>query len=259
MSNNDRTGASAQSFSHAYIIRVTGDGLSSPVVVSLISEMLCDAEENRPCCVCTHCDKVKRGIHPDVTVISRQDGKKDIQVDQIREVVFGAYLAPNEADRRVIVITEAETMNSGAQNALLKLLEEPPRHIALLLLTENHGDLLPTVRSRCRFIDAGGEALVASGEIKALASRYIELAFTGGEKLLELSFELEQTEKRDFELLLVEIRSLAAQRLRVGLETHADTSALKRAREIISITTNAEEYLTRNISLLHIAAMMCVL
>ena len=258
MSSNDLSIAQAPSFTHAHIIRADGEALPSPFVIDLLSSMLCSALENRPCGVCVHCDKIRRGIHPDVTVISRLDGKKEIQVDQIREVVFGASFAPNEAERRVIVINHADEMNANAQNALLKLLEEPPRHIALLLITDSPGGLLPTVRSRCRVLDAGGESEVVPEDIKALAARYVELAFCGGEALLELSFELEQVEKSDFALLLTEIRALAAAKQRHALINNADMAELKRMREIIDITTKADAYLIRNISLLHIASMMCV-
>ena len=78
---------------------------------------------------------------------SKGNLKRDITVDQIREISADAYILPNEADRKVYIINEAEKMNLSAQNASLKLLEEPPNGAVLLLCTDNPSALLPTVRS----------------------------------------------------------------------------------------------------------------
>ena len=253
---------SSNRLSHAYIVRAGVEALPSsaalaPEVMALISEMLCNATEKRPCGVCAHCDKVARGTHPDITIISRLEGKKDIQVDQIREAVFGARLLPNEAERRVIIISPADEMNANAQNALLKLLEEPPKHIALLLITKAPGALLATVRSRCRVFEACGEAVAVPEDIKALAARYVELAIIGGQALVELSFKLESIEKRDFATFLSEARGIASSRLRQAQINGAEMDAQKRAREIITVTIKAEEFLNRNVSTMHISALLC--
>lgn len=252
MSNSNR------SLYHAYIVRAEGEAAALPRVRALLSEMLCSSAGGRPCGECTHCIKVSRGIHPDITVITKLDGKKEIQVDQIREAVFSARLMPNEAERRVIVINGAHEMNINAQNSLLKLLEEPPKHIAILLLTNEPGSLLPTVRSRCRVLEAGGVPDSIPEEMKALAARYIELALAGGEGLLELSFELSALEKNSFKPFIEEALGLTSRRLRVELETGGDQRAAKRLREIIDAVKKAGEYLDRNVSTLHISALLCV-
>lgn len=246
---------SNKSLTHAYILR-TGSVLS-PAVQSLISEMLCSGEINRPCGECINCVKVARGIHPDVTIIAKPNDKKEIQVDQIREAVFGAHLLPNEAERRVIIVSNAEDMNINSQNALLKILEEPPAHIAILLITGEPGSLLPTVRSRCRIVEAGGGQHDVSDDIKNLADQYVELAFQGGEQLVEFSYELDKTDKQDFSLFLSEVRAFASRRMRQALEKSADIGVSKKAREIIDITKKAEEYLNRNVSIMHISSLLC--
>ena len=249
--------SSARAQTHAYIVRVRGEAISSPFVLSLLSEMLCSSEGSRPCGTCEHCNKVSRGIHPDVTVISKPEGKREIQVDQIREAVFGARFMPNEAERRVIVINHADEMNTNAQNALLKLLEEPPRHIVLLLITASPGALLETVRSRCRVVDGGGKATDVPEDIKSLAAQYVDLALAGGERLVEFSFELERTEKHDFALFLTEARKLAAAQLRSAQINGAKMSFARRTHEIIGVTFKAEEYLNRNVSTMHISSLLC--
>ena len=103
--------------------------------------------------------------------------KKEIVVDQVRELVLDAPVLPNESDRKVYIIEEADRMNLNAQNAALKLLEEPPGGVIFLLCVENLGLMLETVRSRCAVINVGGEAeedeaglSLANGLLKALDS-----------------------------------------------------------------------------------------
>jgi DNA polymerase III subunit delta' len=122
-----------------------------------------------PCGECPQCTRIARGIHADVVTVSilpPEDGvqHKDISVDQVREIEQAVSLAPFEGRTRVAIIDPADAMSTGAQNAFLKTLEEPPPNAAFVLIATQPDDLLPTVRSRCRKIDF---ALVAAGEIEA--------------------------------------------------------------------------------------------
>src|SRR6476660_8316681 len=86
--------------------------------------------------------------HPDVLVIPPDPPQRLIKVDQVRRVIQTIYYRPSEGGRRVYIFTESAFMKEAA-NALLKVLEEPPDFATLFLLTENSGQLLPTIRSRC--------------------------------------------------------------------------------------------------------------
>lgn len=70
-------------------------------------------------------------------------------MDQVRALRSDAYIRPNEGERKVYILEGADRMNASAQNAMLKLLEEGPAYAAFLLLSENAGGILETVRSRC--------------------------------------------------------------------------------------------------------------
>ena len=104
-----------------------------------------------------------------------------VVVDQVEEMMKEAFTSPFEAERKVIVLTEADRMNEPAANKLLKTLEEPPARTHFLLLSEAPDELLPTVRSRCQRIDFAAladadvaAALVAGGvpaEAAAAAAR----------------------------------------------------------------------------------------
>lgn len=122
--------------------------------LELAMALVCSApEEQRPCGTCRDCRKAQQGIHPDIIPVERFMAEKDIggmvKVDPIRALRTDAFIVPNEARNKVYIIDNAHTMNDSAQNALLKTLEEGPKHAAFLLLTESAGALLETIRSRC--------------------------------------------------------------------------------------------------------------
>ena len=136
--------------SHAYLISGPGGSGRHLLARRLAAAMVCAAPaEHRPCGRCAPCKKVFGGVHPDVSVISGPGEDKPITVDQVRALRSDAYVRPNEGQRKVYVLEGADRMNSAAQNAMLKLLEEGPEYAAFLLLAENGGGVLQTVRSRC--------------------------------------------------------------------------------------------------------------
>jgi DNA polymerase-3 subunit delta' len=100
--------------------------------------------------------RVASGGHPDLLVVERGvDPKRkrmrsDIIVDDTRSIGSFLHLTPADGRWRVVIVDGADLMNRNAANALLKILEEPPKRAILLLLSDNSGRLLPTIRSRCR-------------------------------------------------------------------------------------------------------------
>lgn len=85
--------------------------------------------------------------HPDVLVIPPDPPQMMIKVDQVRKVIETIYFRPAEAKERIYIFTDSSFMKEAA-NSLLKVLEEPPEFATLFLLTDNVGELLPTIRSR---------------------------------------------------------------------------------------------------------------
>ncbi len=94
--------------------------------------------------------QVSSGAHPDVLLVRTQTN--DLTVAQMREVVAAAYYMPSVASRKVIIIEDADRMNSHAANTILKALEEPPESTVWILCAPSESDLLPTIRSRCRAV-----------------------------------------------------------------------------------------------------------
>lgn len=127
-----------EKLSHAYIVSSASEEEGLKQAVTLASEMLCSGMGKKPCGVCRDCRKIKAGVHPDLGFVRRSlddkgNKKRDIQVDQIRDMGADAYVLPNEANGKVYIIEEAETMNESAQNAALKLFEEPPDGVHFIL------------------------------------------------------------------------------------------------------------------------------
>ena len=113
----------------------------------LAAAMQCQADGEQPCGRCAACRKVFAGNHPDVTVCEDPDHKL-FGVGQARLVGADACVRPNEGRSKVYLFPQE--LNPQAQNALLKLIEEPPAYAAFLFLTPEPERLLPTVRSRCQ-------------------------------------------------------------------------------------------------------------
>jgi hypothetical protein len=115
--------------------------------------------------------KVLAGIHVDVSVLDNGAGTL-IKTDEIRAIRRGSMLRPFDGEVKVYIIAHAHNMNQSAQNALLRILEEPPRYVRFILLTRNAAALLPTVRSRCvitRLPPGGQEERGHAGRAEAFA------------------------------------------------------------------------------------------
>jgi len=147
--------ASSGRIPQSVLIEGRDKSLRDDSALFLAAAVVCEGE-NRPCKTCRHCRKVFSGIHPDVTVTAPKD--KHIRVDEIRSLRNDAFILPNEASARVFVIEDADTMNTDAQNALLKLLEEPPENVGLILTASSRSRLLPTVRSRLSAFNIDAES-----------------------------------------------------------------------------------------------------
>ena len=108
--------------------------------------------EHKPCGSCNQCRKVLEQNHPDVEYYGGDGSRRSFHIDTIRQLRQNAWLLPGEAPCRVCVLCGAENMTDQAQNALLKILEEPPEHTVFILTVENRAMLLPTILSRVQTI-----------------------------------------------------------------------------------------------------------
>lgn len=149
--------------SHAVVFE-GGDADTRIALAKYTAAALVCPGENPPCGECGSCIKAAAGSHPDIIEVSAGDGAKTFSVDRIREIRSMAYIFPNESEKKVFILRGADTMTEQAQNALLKILEEPPSFVTFILECRSKSVLLPTVLSRSDVYSLGDEKLGAGGE-----------------------------------------------------------------------------------------------
>ncbi len=133
---------------HAYLF-VGPDGVGKRTLALALAQAIhCTELESDFCGRCGACRAVQRGNHADVRVLEPPSNKRDISIQQVRELEKALSLRSFSGRQKVAIIDPATLMNWQAQNALLKTLEEPPQGCVLILVASNAGGLLPTVRSR---------------------------------------------------------------------------------------------------------------
>ena len=131
--------------SHFYLISGP-EGAGKRTLARLLSAAMLCREQDKPCGHCKDCRKALSGTHPDVIYVEDAE-HKTVPVRVIREARESIFIRPNEGDRKIYIFPQE--MGIEGQNALLKVLEEPPSYGAFLLLSATPERLLPTIRSRC--------------------------------------------------------------------------------------------------------------
>ena len=133
--------------SHAVILEGADEVTRAAAAKELAKALLCEGTE-KPCGVCRRCKKVDSGNHPDLYILKKEDSDSFIKVEAVRTLKEKTRLLPNDGARSVFILQEAEDMNPQAQNALLKVLEEPAAHVSFILTCPSRMALLETIRSR---------------------------------------------------------------------------------------------------------------
>ena len=235
-----------------HAILIDGDkGTGRHTLARYIAQAVVCGKDNAPCGECRNCRVAKSGAHPDITFISPEEGKKFINVGQIRTLRAEAFVKPHMSERRVFIINTAETMNESAQNAFLKVLEEPPEGVVFILVSLSASELLETVVSRCTRLSlvppdidttvgyiaqntGFGKELIAAaaeetggnigaalgilsdggGEKSDAAEKFIDFMLAGDQaKMLELTADIEKS-RIESELFIKELKTGLARRIR---------------------------------------------
>ena len=131
--------------SHFYLLSGPKGSGKHTLAKLLASAILCQGEQ-KPCGVCGPCRKIASGNHPDFITVEDPE-HKNVAVKIVREIREDAFIRPNESAYKIYLFPQE--LGVEGQNALLKILEEPPRHGIFILLADNPEKLLTTVRSRC--------------------------------------------------------------------------------------------------------------
>lgn len=250
---------------HAIIIE--GEkGTGKRTLAEIIAQYcVCRSDSQKPCALCSGCQKAISHTHPDITVL---DGSvpSALNVEAIRNLKTSAFIIPNEAPKKVYILANCDRMNPTAQNAFLKILEEPPKSVVFILTCITASSLLLTVRSRSRIFSlltpdseeaenavlksdptldpytVHQTAILTDGNI----GRMSELLHSGGTEALHLAEQIAAAvvETREYNLLVLTSKlssdkalTLAvldglyeifcnAAKVAVGLEPRSETTAL---------------------------------
>ena len=182
--------------SHAYILEAPQGG-GKKMFALRIAATLASLEKTSPKERDEKCRRILEGLSPDVRILSRSDdGKKTIGVSAVRDFMASVYLAPSELGFKMYLFDEADRITPQAQNALLKVIEEPCKNVYLFLLCENSLSMLATVRSRAQKI-----LLQTFGE-QELAVLVVKLGHDGGDLGVELVEREDALGMREIEIEL---------------------------------------------------------
>ncbi len=133
--------------SHALILDGGDEKIRALAAREIAKAIVCKGE-NKPCGICPSCKKAESGNHPDIHFLKKQESSSLIKVDEVRSLREKARLLPNDSDKSVFIIEEAQLMGVQAQNALLKIFEEPAAHVCFILTCDSKSSLLETIISR---------------------------------------------------------------------------------------------------------------
>lgn len=253
-----------------------------------LANFLCRAavcEGSFPLCgECGGCRLFESGNHPDVTVIAPESGKKSIPIQKVRDIISDSVIIPQSANRKVFIIYRADTLTVQAQNALLKVLEEPPKSVLFILTAASRAALLETVASRCavltlsppdeqtalRYISermpdkdsneilsairngrgsiGGALAILETGDLSAaqgLAKEFLSLSQSGSEyDLLKLLFPLEKDRVKTLDFYC------ALQTLIISeIKNCASRTLIRRYEKIYDIVLEHKKLLATNVNL----------
>lgn len=144
-----RSALAAGRLHHAYLFLGPEGVGKRAVAIAFAKAIHCTELANDFCGDCADCSRIADGNHPDVRVIEPLAGKKEISIQQIRDLQRELSYRSFTGMRKIAIVDPATLMNASGQNALLKTLEEPPQDSLIILIAANVGGLLPTLRSRC--------------------------------------------------------------------------------------------------------------
>ncbi len=165
----------------------------------IANAIVCEGE-SRPCGNCRQCSLFANGANVDISYILPEDGKKNILISAIRSLREDAFIKPHSAQKRIFIIETAELMTEQSQNALLKILEEPPESVVFILLTPSRGQLLDTIVSRCSVFKLSDD-FDLNDNLTVFVTDFLKMLFDSSEydmlKILS-AFEKDRMKSEDF-------------------------------------------------------------
>ena len=169
----------------------------------------CKNDESRPlpCGRCNSCRRIKEEAYTDMKILTRDSGKATIGVQKIKDFRADMFLSATESGYKVYIIDEAETMTPEAQNALLIVLEEPPKNVIIMLLASGTDSILTTIKSRTQYVTTSRFTLEElSRYLEQMSQEARSLAFRDAEAYRALLISADGRLGRALELLTPKLR-----------------------------------------------------
>lgn len=181
--------AKGRSLPHAIIIQSKNSEFIKDYLKEFLANAMCASKDGKPCKKCSDCIKIEAESHPDVKFIEPEKDAGPIKIEHIRDIREDAHIISNEGGYKFYIITNGERLTVQAQNAFIKILEEPPKNVIFIICTEFLSSLISTVRSRCQVFKCL-EIENLSDSAENLAKEFVEailnkdkikMLFLGGE------------------------------------------------------------------------------
>ncbi|MBR4030620.1 MAG: hypothetical protein IKJ06_04410 [Clostridia bacterium] len=132
-----------------HAILFTGEnGTSALLANATANALLCEKNTDDMCGTCPSCKKLIARSHPDKIIVEKKKNKQSFGVEEVRDMVSSMYIRPMYGKEKIYIFEDASALTPAAQNALLKVIEEPPVYGRIILCAKKEEDLLPTVLSR---------------------------------------------------------------------------------------------------------------
>ena len=246
LKENLRRSVDGGRLSHFYLISGP-KGSGKRTLARLLAAAAVCREEKKPCLSCAACRKAMTNNHPDIITVTDPDHKA-VAVKIVRAYRDDVYIKPNEADKKVYIFPQE--LGTEGQNALLKILEEPPSYGVFLLLAENPQQILTTVRSRCTLLQMEslpkglllsqlGKQFPGADQEQLLAAAERSGGYLGQAAELLKEGEVVSGRTKAFAKAFLDSDPVAMTRLMVGMEKTKRDQAVEEVEQWLHLLQNA--------------------
>lgn len=242
-------------FPQTVLLEGGGEEVRRALARFLANALVCTGENARPCGVCRACRKCSSGNHPDVQCFGPEKKNGIFKVETCRAIRQDAFVLPNDGDTKVYILENCQSMNDSSENALLKILEEPPAGVYFLLTCPSGSAMLPTVRSRAVTVTLTGfeepfskETLQTAGRLASALCARSEWALLQATAPLERDREETDSVLRCLsEILEGAIRQKAGAAARTGFgEAPAQLASQFTKPRLYALAQEVQKLLTEN-------------
>lgn len=227
--------------SHAYLIQgMRGTGKKSLATLIAMTHFCTQKEAVEPCQTCHMCKRIMTGNHPDVHWIIPEG--KTIKTEQIEALQTEFSYSGMESEKKVYIITAAESLTINAANRMLKFLEEPEVETIALLLTNNGQAIVPTIKSRCQILDLQPLDMVAF-QNRLVQLGEISISENNARLLSALTNNIDEAIDYHQEEKIYQIRDLVEQFINVLLMNYEERYLFVHQRWLVLLKDRNEQEL----------------